>query len=58
MGWFRDSNWGRAVVALLVGGIAFAAVWLAGYPEAANLGFGAAAVIWGATLVRRRSLAD
>jgi hypothetical protein len=43
----------EAVVAFLAGGVAFAAIWLAGFPEAAFLGFVGAATIWGATMRRR-----
>jgi hypothetical protein len=49
MTWFRASTWGQVVAALLVGGFAFAAIWLAGFPESAYLGFVGAAVVWGAT---------
>jgi hypothetical protein len=49
MTWLRESRSGQMVVALLAGGVAFAAIWLAGYPEVAYLGFVAASIIWGGT---------
>ena len=59
MTWLRESKWGQVVVALLAGGVALAAIWLAGFPEVAYLGFVAAATIWGATRRRGRgSVAD
>jgi hypothetical protein len=53
MTWLRRSRWGRIVVAFLAGGVAFAAIWLAGFPEVAYLGFVAASVVWGTTARRK-----
>jgi len=52
--WLKDTPVGRAVVAFSAGGIGFAAIWLAGFPEYASVPFGAASVVWGATTFGRR----
>ena len=57
MTWFR-SKWGQILVAALAGGVIFAALWLAGFPEVAYLGFVVAATVWGFTRRGRRSISD